>query len=162
MTVLGAFRAAYRRHGLPALKASELGCTSLDLSVVLGADTHAVLTTSTAGGRGIAAEITTGVDLAAWSGVRLLDSCLQPIRDETISIQRLKGWGLHLAARSRGAPPCSVWPGGLCRGNEVSRWWWALADRAGAAGDGAVAGGTAVRRGRGAGGGGGPAAGGGG
>src|SRR5947209_344994 len=46
-------------------------------------------------------------------------------------------------------------PGGC----EVSRWWWALAGRAGAAGDVAVAGGAVVRRGRGAGGGGGPAVG---
>src|SRR4051812_20735344 len=44
-------------------------------------------------------------------------------------------------------------------GDEVSRWWWALAGRAGAAGDIADAGGAAVRRGRGAGAGGGPAAG---
>src|SRR3954452_21427507 len=55
--------------------------------------------------------------------------------------------------------PCSVWPRDLCRGDEVSRWWWALAGRAGAAGDIAVAGGAAVRRGRGAGAGCGPAAG---
>src|SRR4051794_2246384 len=44
-------------------------------------------------------------------------------------------------------------------GDEVSRWWWALAGRAGAAGDVADAGGAAVRRGRRAGAGGGPAAG---
>src|SRR4051794_16992596 len=52
-----------------------------------------------------------------------------------------------------------MWPGDLCRWDEVSRWWWALAGRAGTAGDGAVAGGAAVRRGRAAGAGGGPAAG---
>src|SRR3954454_13327842 len=44
-------------------------------------------------------------------------------------------------------------------GDEVSRWWRALAGRTGAAGDVAVAGAAAVRRGRGAGAGGGPAAG---
>src|SRR3954454_15353279 len=47
--------------------------------------------------------------------------------------------------------PCSVRLADLCREDEVSRWWWALAGRARAAGDGAVAGGAAVRRGRGAG-----------
>src|SRR3954452_16147318 len=55
--------------------------------------------------------------------------------------------------------PCSVRLADLCREDEVSRWWWALAGRAEAAGDVAVAGGAAVRRGRGAGGGGDPAAG---
>src|SRR3954470_19212115 len=64
-------------------------------------------------------------------------------------------WLTTVGARA----PCSVWPRDLCRGDEVSRWWWALAGRAGAAGDVAVAGGAAVRRGRGAGAGGGPAAG---
>src|SRR3954454_11692154 len=55
--------------------------------------------------------------------------------------------------------PCSVRLADLCREDEVSRWWWALAGRAGAAGDGAIAGGAAVCRGRGAGAGGSPAAG---
>src|SRR3954470_5977961 len=64
-------------------------------------------------------------------------------------------WLTTVGARA----PCSVWSGDLCRGDEVSRWWWALAGRAAAAGDGAGAGGGAVRRGRGAGAGGGPAAG---
>src|SRR3954451_11573015 len=72
----------------------------------------------------------------------------------------LKGWGLCVWLTAVGAPlPCSVGLGDLCRGDEVSRWWWALAGRAGAAGDVAVAGGAAVRRGRGAGAGGGPATG---
>src|SRR3954470_17357183 len=66
-------------------------------------------------------------------------------------LQRLKGWGLSLADHGHAPSPCSVWLGDLCREDEVSRWWWALAGRAGAAGDGAVAGGAAVRRGRGAG-----------
>src|SRR3954469_12968938 len=74
-------------------------------------------------------------------------------------LQSLKGWGLSLADHRHAPSPCSVWLGDLCRGHEVSGWWWALAGRAGAAGDGAVAGGPAVRRGRGAGAGGGPAAG---
>src|SRR3954470_15997786 len=64
-------------------------------------------------------------------------------------------WLTTVGARA----PCSVWFADLCRGDEVSRWWWALAGRAGAAGDGANAGGAAVRRGRGAGAGGDPAAG---
>src|SRR3954453_10629 len=74
-------------------------------------------------------------------------------------LQRLKGWGVSLAVHGHAPSPCSVWLGDLCREDEVSRWWWALGGRAGAAGDGAVAGGAAVCRGCGAGGGGGPAAG---
>src|SRR4051794_20302479 len=83
-TVLGSVRAAPHCHGLPALEASELGCTSQDFSAVLVADTNAVLATSTVGGRGIAAEIAAGVDLAPWSGVRLLDSRLRPVRDRDV------------------------------------------------------------------------------
>jgi hypothetical protein len=81
--VHSAVSAAHHRHGLPALEASELGFTNSNLSVVLRADTHAVLTTSTstASDRGVAAEVTTDVDLTAWSGVRLLDSCLHPVWD---------------------------------------------------------------------------------
>jgi hypothetical protein len=79
--VLSAVRAAYHRHGLPALGSPELGSTSLDLSVVLRADTHAVRTTCTASHRGVAAKAMTGVNLAAWSGVGLLNSCLHPIRN---------------------------------------------------------------------------------
>jgi hypothetical protein len=41
----------------------------------------AVLTTSAAGGRGVAPEVAAGVDLTARSGVRLLHPCLRPIRD---------------------------------------------------------------------------------
>jgi hypothetical protein len=79
--MLGAVRSARHRHGLPARKASEAGSTGSDLSVVLLAYVDAVLTTSAAGGRGVTAEVAAGVDLAARSGVRLLDPCVRPVRD---------------------------------------------------------------------------------
>src|SRR3954447_24693739 len=80
-------------------------------------------------------------------------------RSMGLPLQRLKGWVCIWRTAVGTTGPCSVRLADLCRGDEVSRWWWALAGRAGAAGDVAVAGGAAVRRGRGAGGGGGPAAG---
>jgi hypothetical protein len=80
-TMLGAVRSARHRHGLPAREASEAGFTGSDLSVVLLAYVDAVLTTSAAGGRGIATEVAAGVDLAARFGVGLLDPCLRPVRD---------------------------------------------------------------------------------
>src|SRR3954447_3371645 len=80
-------------------------------------------------------------------------------RSMGLPLQRLKGWVCIWRTAVGTTGPCSVRLADLCRGDEVSRWWWALAGRAGAAGDVAVAGGAAVRRGRGAGGGGDPAAG---
>jgi hypothetical protein len=74
--------AARHRHGLPALEASESGCTSLDLSIVLGADTHAVRTTYPQ--RVVALwrpRLPQGVDLATGLGVGLLDSSLRPVRN---------------------------------------------------------------------------------
>jgi hypothetical protein len=79
--MLGAVRSARHRHGLPARKASEAGFAGSDISVVLPAYVDAGLTTSAFGGRGVAAEVAAGVDLAARSGVGLLDPCLRPVRD---------------------------------------------------------------------------------
>ena len=79
--MLGAVRSACHRHGPPAREASEARFTGSDLSVVLPAYVDAVLTTSAAGGRGVAAEVATGVDLTARSGVCLLHPCLCPVRD---------------------------------------------------------------------------------
>jgi len=73
--------AVLARHGLPARKASEAGFTGSDLSVVLLAYVDAGLTTSAFGRRGVAAEVAAGVDLAARSGVGLLDPCLRPVRN---------------------------------------------------------------------------------
>src|SRR3954470_17754037 len=94
--------------------------------------------------------------------LRFLKNCqAREVVSKTVSaLQMLKGWGLCVWPTTVDAPaPCCVWLGQLCPGYEGSRWWWALAGRAGAAGDVAVPGGAAVRRGRGAGGGGGPATG---
>src|SRR3712207_5570632 len=79
--MLDAVRSARHRHRLPAREASEAGVTGSDLIGVPPAYEDAVLATSAAGGRGVAAEVATGVDLAARSGVRLLHPCLRPVRD---------------------------------------------------------------------------------
>src|SRR4051812_50050228 len=81
-------------------------------------------------------------------------------RSMGLPLQRLKGWVCIWRTTVGTTGPCSVRLADLCREDEVSRWWWALAGRAGAAGGVAGAGGGAVGRGRGGGGGGGPAAGG--
>src|SRR4051812_43888369 len=81
-------------------------------------------------------------------------------RSMGLPLQRLKGWVCIWRTAVGTTGPCSVRLADLCREDEVSRWWWALAGRAGAAGDIAGAGGAGVCRGRGAGGGGGPGAGG--
>jgi hypothetical protein len=81
MTRTGRRCLARHGHGLPAREASEAGFTGSDLSVVLLAYVDAFLTTSASGGRGVAPEVAAGVDLAARSGVGLLNPCLCPIRD---------------------------------------------------------------------------------
>src|SRR4051812_50107290 len=83
-------------------------------------------------------------------------------RSMGLPLQRLKGWVCIWRTAVGTTGPCSVRLADLCREDEVSRWWRALAGRAGAAGDGGGGGGGGGCPGGGGGGGGGPGGGGGG